>query len=73
MTSVTVLQQAQLESISREARDVHLGRVLLAVIAALFFAIGWLAARLFLGVAWCGVAVRRGWREGRAYGPAGAG
>lgn len=70
---MTVLQQAQLDAISREARDVRLGRVLLTVFAAVFFCAGYVAARFFLGIAWCGVAVRAGWRAGRAHGPAGAG
>jgi len=69
----TITQRVAVEQITREARQVRFGQVFLAVIAAVFFGIGWLAARLFLGVAWCAVAVRVGWQEGRHGGPAGTG
>ena len=39
----------------------------------LFFGLGWLAARFFLALAWCAVAVKVGWQEGRHGGPAGKG
>ena len=71
---MAVLESVPLERISAEARQVHLGRVLLTVFAALFFAVGWVAAKTFLAVAWCGVAVKVGWQEARSgstRGPAG--
>ena len=69
----TITERVALEQITREARQVRFGQVLLAVFAGVFFGIGWLAARLFLSVAWCAVAVRVGWQEGRHGGPAGTG
>jgi hypothetical protein len=64
----TILERVPVERISTEAREVHIGRTLLTIIAAFFFAIGWGAARVFLAVAWCGVAVRLGWQEARSGG-----
>jgi hypothetical protein len=69
----TITQRMPLDEITRQARQVRFGRVLLTVLAAVFFGIGWLVARLFLAVAWCAVAVRTGWQEGRHGGPAGTG
>jgi hypothetical protein len=70
----TITQRVPLDQITREARQVRFGVVLLTVLAGVFFAIGWLAGRLFLGVAWCAVAVKVGWQAGRAHsGPAGTG
>lgn len=66
----TLLDRVPLERISGEARQVRFGRLLLTLIAAVFYVIGWLAGRAFLAMAWCGVAVRVGWQEGRHGGPA---
>jgi hypothetical protein len=71
VTSIT--QRVALDQITREAQEVRFGRILLAVLAAVFFGIGWAAARFFLALAWCAVAVRVGWQEGRHGGPAGTG
>jgi hypothetical protein len=60
-----VLERVPVDRISLEARDVHAGRVLLTVFAALFFAVGWTVAKAWLTVAWCGVAVKVGWLEAR--------
>lgn len=57
--------QLPLDEITAQAREVHFGRALLTVIAAVFFAIGWVVARSFFCVAWCGTAVRLGWVAGR--------
>jgi len=69
----TITQRVPLDQITREAQEVRFGRVLLTVLATVFFAVGWSVARLFLAVAWCAVAVRTGWQEGRYGGPAGTG
>jgi hypothetical protein len=66
----TVADRVQLDEISVQARQVHLGRVLATVFAAVFFAIGWAFGRVFYALAWCGVAVRVGFQAGRAHGPA---
>ena len=70
----TITQRIPLDDITRQARDVRFGRILLSLLAAVFFGLGLAAGRFFLGVAWCAVAVKVGWQAGRAHGgPAGAG
>jgi uncharacterized membrane protein len=66
----TVADRVQLDEISVQAHQVHLGRALLTVFAAVFFAFGWAFGRVFYVLAWCGVAVKVGWQAGRAHGPA---
>jgi len=76
---VTVLEHVPLERINAEAKQVHLGRLLLTLVAGFFFLIGWLVAKLLLGVVWCCVAVKVGYLEAggpvrqkvRTRGPAG--
>jgi uncharacterized membrane protein YciS (DUF1049 family) len=72
VTSIT--QRLPVDEITRQASDIRVGRVLLTALAAVFFAIGWTVARVFLGVVWCAVAVKVGWQAGAARGkPAPAG
>jgi hypothetical protein len=66
VTSIT--QRLPVDEITRQASDIRPGRVLLTVLAAVFFAIGWTVARVFLGVVWCAVAVKVGFQAGRAHG-----
>ena len=63
--------QLPLDEITAQAREVHFGRAILTVIAAVFFAVGWVAARGFFAVAWCGMAVKLGWQAGRRPGVTG--
>jgi hypothetical protein len=77
---VTALtERIPVEEISARAHEVRFGRTVLTVIAAVFFGIGWIIAKAWLAVAWCAVAVRVGWQEGRSgtavtqRGPAGPG
>ena len=77
----TILDRVPVERITAQAREVHAGRTLLTLLAAFFFALGWVAfktcALLWLAAAWCAVATREGWREARktkvSRGPARAG
>jgi uncharacterized membrane protein YciS (DUF1049 family) len=64
----TVAERIQLDDITAQARQVRFGRVLLTVLAAVFFAIGWAIGRVFLALVWCGVAVKVGWQAGAARG-----
>ena len=64
----TITQRMPLDDITRQARQVRFGPVLLTVLAAVFFAAGWTVGRFFLGVVWCAVAVRIGWQAGAARG-----
>ena len=62
---MTVLDRIPLERISAEAERVHVGRLLLTLLAGFFYLIGWLAAKVCLAVVWCCVAVKVGFQEGR--------
>ncbi len=62
--TTTLLERMHGEDISREARQVRFSVTILTLITAIFFAIGWVAGRLWLGSVYCGFAVRQGWREG---------
>jgi uncharacterized membrane protein YedE/YeeE len=59
----------RLDRITAEARQVQFGRVVLTVLAAVLFGVGWVVARAFgvlwLVAAWTATAVRIGWQEGR--------
>lgn len=65
----TVLERVPVDRITAEARDVDLGRALLTVVAAVLFAVGWLAGKvvggLIAAVAWSLAAVKVGWVEAR--------
>lgn len=60
-----LLDADTVDQISREARQVDVGRVLLTLIAAVFYAIGWVAGKALLAVVWCAVAVKVGFNEAR--------
>jgi hypothetical protein len=64
-----VLDRVPVDSITEQARQVRFWRTVLTVVAGVLFGAGWLVAKLFgvlwLAAAWCAVAVREGWREGR--------
>lgn len=63
--TTSVLDRAMVDQITAQARQVSIGRTLLTVIASVLFGVGWVAARSFFCLAWCAVAVKVGWREGR--------
>lgn len=65
-----------LEQVSERAKDVHFGRSVLSLIAAVLFGLGWLAAKAFallrltlsllwLALAWCAVLIKLGWQDAR--------
>ena len=62
---MAVLSRVPVDQIGAQARQARPGLAVLTVIAAVFFGLGWCAAKAVLAVAWCAVAVREGWREGR--------
>jgi hypothetical protein len=66
---MAVLDQVPLEDITARARQVEFGRVLLTLIAALLYGVGWLAAKVLGGIwlafVWSAVAVKVGWTEAR--------
>jgi hypothetical protein len=69
-----ITQRVPLDEITAQARQVRFGHLLLTMFAAVFFGLGWVAGRVFLGVVWCAVAVKVGYQAGAARGgPAGTG
>jgi hypothetical protein len=66
---MAILDGAIVERINAEAREVHFGRTVLTLVAAVLFGLGWLTARIFgviwLALAWSVTAVKVGWTEGR--------
>lgn len=69
---MTVLEHVPLERINAEARQIHVGRLLLTALAGFFYLLGWIAAKVTLGVVWCAVAVKVGFQEGRKAGSRGS-
>lgn len=65
--TTSVLDRVPVDDITAQARKVRTGRALLALVAALFFAVGWLAGRVVPVLMWCAFAVREGYRS--AHGP----
>jgi hypothetical protein len=67
---MAVLDRVPVDRITVEARDIQVGRTVVTLLAALLYVIGWVAAKLFtavwFAVAWSAVAVKVGWKEGRA-------
>jgi hypothetical protein len=59
----TISTRVDLDRISTEARQVKFTVTVLTLIAAVFFAIGWVTARVWLGVVWSALMIREGWRE----------
>lgn len=51
------------DRVNTEAKEVHPGQLLLVAFAAVFFAIGWVLAKLVRLVAWVIAAVKVGWFE----------
>jgi hypothetical protein len=66
--TTSVLDRVPVDAITEQAQQVRFGHTLLTIVAAVFFGIGWLAAKSWLTVAWCAVAIREGWRDGRGQG-----
>jgi len=66
---MSVIDDAALNRISFEARQILFWRTVLLVLARLFWGVGFVTARAFgllwLALAWVFTAVQVGWREGR--------
>jgi hypothetical protein len=65
---MVVLDEALVGRIQSRAAELHPGRMLLTVVAALFFALGWTIAKaargIWLVLSWSIAAARVGWQEG---------
>lgn len=62
---MAVIDATSLDQIGAKARDIDPGRLLLTIIAAVFYVVGWVPSKLVLGVFWCCAAIRLGWVEAR--------
>ena len=69
---MTVIDRVPVGDITAEARAVPLGKMLLTLIAAILFGVGWVVAKVFMGagfvLAWCAAAIKLGWRQARGSG-----
>jgi hypothetical protein len=70
MMTTSVLDRVPVERISERAARARPGVVVLTVIAAVFFGLGWVTCKAFSGAwfaaAWCGSAVAEGWIAAKA-------
>jgi hypothetical protein len=68
--AASLLERVPVDGITAQARQVRFWRTVGSALAWLLLALGFVTARLlstlWLGAAWCAVAVRAGWREGRS-------
>lgn len=68
--AASLLERVPVDGITAQARQVRFWRTIGNVLAFLLIGAGFIAARIlggvWLGTAWCAVAVRQGWREGRS-------
>lgn len=64
-----VLDRIPVDRITDEAREVRFGYTVLTVLAGILFGLGWLVAKgfgaLWFVLAWCGTAVKVGWKSAR--------
>lgn len=64
-----LLDRVPVDRISVEARDIHLGRTLLTIVALVLWGIGWVAGKalvvVWAAVAWSAAAVKVGWADAR--------
>jgi hypothetical protein len=64
-----MIDNAIVGRIGAEAREIQFGRTILTILAAIFFALGWISARVlgfvWFALAWSATAVKVGWIEGR--------
>lgn len=65
----TVLERVPVDRITTQARQVRFGHTILTIIAAVFFSIGWVVAKVWLAIVWCAVAIQVGWQEARSPAP----
>lgn len=70
----SLLDRVDIDRISKEAREIRIGRTLLTLIAALLYVVGWTAAKvvivmlvalrvLAVALAWTFAATRLGWQD----------
>lgn len=60
-----MLERIDLDRIDAEARQVHLGRVLLTVLGAVFYVIGWVIGAAVTAFVWSYAAAKVGYQDAR--------
>lgn len=69
-----ILDRVPVDEITKEAREIHFGKTVLLVVAAVLFGLGWVVGKacvvLWRAVAWSATAVKVGWREALSGGSA---
>lgn len=53
------------ERVSVQARQIHVGRALLAAFIAIFWVVGWAAGKVVLAFAFIGAGIKVGWQDAR--------
>jgi hypothetical protein len=67
-----VLERVPVDRITAEAKDIRFWHTIATVVAGFFWLIGWLVSKVWLGIAWCAVAVKVGWQDARTPRPGGS-
>jgi hypothetical protein len=71
--TTTLPVRVPLDEISKQAHEAKFGRAVSGFVTGVLFYAGWIVAKCFrllwLAVAWCWVAVAKGWQEGRGKQP----
>jgi hypothetical protein len=67
--TVLNLDDATIDQITAQAREVSFSRVLLTLFLGFFWVIGLAVGKLWLGLVIMAFAVRRGWRDGTGWVP----
>lgn len=62
---MTVLDRMPVDDITKQAREVDVARLVLALVALIPFLLGWVAGKAVLSLAWLGLAVKAGWADAR--------
>lgn len=63
--STAILERVPVDQITEQARQAQFARTVLTVLAALFYAIGWVAGSLWFAASYAGFSIKAGWIEGR--------
>ena len=63
-TATRRLESVPVDQIAEHASQVRAGQVLITVITAVFYGIGWTAGSLWRGIVFCCLAIRYGYRAG---------
>lgn len=62
---MTLLNPSRVDDITAQAREVDVRRVLLTLVASVFYSVGWLVGAAVRSLTFTIAAVRLGYREGR--------